>query len=96
MDRPTKTAIKKLVLRLRNLLEEDSEIVLKRYGLFTDRAWLPADKIPKADEAILDTRHRMERPPSLWSRHHGGACIHRSATMPGYWTRWPTATMRWS
>ncbi len=60
MDRPTKTAIKKLVLGLRKLLEEDIEVVLKRYGLFTDRAWLPLDKIPKADESILAARQRME------------------------------------
>jgi hypothetical protein len=60
MDRTTKTAIKKLVLTLRQLLEEDIEVVLKRYGLFTDRTWLSADKIPKADEEILAARRRMQ------------------------------------
>jgi hypothetical protein len=60
MDRTTKTAIKKLVLTLRQLLEQDIEVVLKRYGLFTDRAWLPADKIPKADEEVLAARRRMQ------------------------------------
>ena len=59
MDRPTKTAIKKLVLNLRKLLEEDIEVVVKRYGLFTDRAWLPEGEIPRADEEILAARRRM-------------------------------------
>ena len=60
MDRTTKTAIKKLVLTLRKLLEEDIEVVLKRYGLFTDRAWLPEGEIPRADDEILAARRRME------------------------------------
>ncbi|MDY7080766.1 MAG: BREX-1 system adenine-specific DNA-methyltransferase PglX [Chloroflexota bacterium] len=60
MDRTTKSAIKKLVLNLRHLLENDIEVVLKRYGLFTDRPWLPPGKIPKADTDVLAARRRME------------------------------------
>jgi hypothetical protein len=59
MDRATKSAIKKLVLGLRHLLEDDIEVVLKRYGLFIDRTWLSVEKIPKADEAILTARRRF-------------------------------------
>ena len=39
MDPRTKSAIKKLVLNLRRTLEGDLEVVLRRYGLFTDRDW---------------------------------------------------------
>jgi hypothetical protein len=39
MDPQTKSAIKSLVLDLRHTLEDELAIVLKRYGLFTDRAW---------------------------------------------------------
>lgn len=59
MERATKTAIKKLVLDLRHLLEEDLEVVLKRYGLFTNREWLEESRIPKADAELLATRARM-------------------------------------
>jgi hypothetical protein len=40
--------------------EDDIEVVLKRYGLFIDRTWLSVEKIPKADEAILTARRRIE------------------------------------
>jgi hypothetical protein len=60
VDCDTKSAIKKLVLDLRHLLEEDVEAVLKRYGIYTDRAWLPVEKIPKATDAIRRARTRME------------------------------------
>lgn len=59
MERATKTAIKKLVLDLRHLLEEDIEVVLKRYGLFTNREWLGESRIPRADAELLVTRARM-------------------------------------
>ncbi|RMF03978.1 MAG: hypothetical protein D6768_04530, partial [Chloroflexi bacterium] len=59
MERATKTAIKKLVLDLRHLLEEDIEVVLKRYGLFTNREWLAEARIPKADAQLLADRARM-------------------------------------
>ena len=59
MERTTKTAIKKLVLDLRHLLEEDIEVVLKRYGLFTNREWLEESHIPKPDAELLATRTRM-------------------------------------
>jgi hypothetical protein len=39
MDSQTKSAIKELVLELRHTLEDELAIVLKRYGLFTHRAW---------------------------------------------------------
>ncbi len=39
MDSQTKAAIKSLVLDLRHSLEAELEIVLKRYGIFTDRVW---------------------------------------------------------
>ena len=60
MDRDTKSAIKKLVLDLRHLLEEDIEAVLKRYGIYTDRTWLPVTKIPRATDEIRQARARME------------------------------------
>lgn len=59
MERATKTAIKKLVLDLRHLLEEDIEVVLKRYGLFTNREWLVEERIPRADAELLAARARM-------------------------------------
>ena len=39
MNQQTKSAIKSLVLDLRHTLEGELTIVLKRYGLFTDREW---------------------------------------------------------
>ena len=39
MTPQTKSAIKKLVLDLRHTLEDEIAIVLKRYGIFTDREW---------------------------------------------------------
>jgi hypothetical protein len=52
-----KPAIKRMVLDLRHLLEEDITAVLRQYGLFADRDWLPADKVrPHLREA----RDRME------------------------------------
>jgi hypothetical protein len=39
MHPQTKSAIKSLVLDLRHTLEDELAIVLKRFGLFTDRAW---------------------------------------------------------
>ena len=65
MERATKTAIKKLVLDLRHLLEEDIEVVLKRYGLFTNRDWLEESRIPKADAELLAIRARMEAAVSV-------------------------------
>jgi len=39
MDPQTKSAIKSLVLDLRHTLEDELAILLRRYGLFTDRDW---------------------------------------------------------
>lgn len=39
MNKQTKSATKSLVLDLRHTLEDELTIVLKRYGLFTDREW---------------------------------------------------------
>ncbi len=39
MDSQTKSAIKSLVLDLRHTLEDELAIALRRYGVFTDRAW---------------------------------------------------------
>jgi hypothetical protein len=60
MDSDYKPQIKKLALDLRHLLEDDLAVVLKRYGIFADRAWLPVEKIPKADDEVLHTRQRLE------------------------------------
>lgn len=60
MDQETKRSIKKLVLELRGLLEDDLEVVLKRYGIFTDKTWLSAEEIPKATDEILETRSCLE------------------------------------
>ena len=60
MDRDPKSAIKKLVLALRHLLQDDIEVVLKRYGIYTDHAWRPVEKIPKLTDAIRQDRARME------------------------------------
>lgn len=56
LDKP---AIKRLVLSLRRMLEEDYEAVLRRYGLFTDREWLPPEKLPRATPEALHERERM-------------------------------------
>jgi hypothetical protein len=42
LDKP---AIKRMVLDVRRLLEEDITAVLRQYGLFADRDWLPVDKV---------------------------------------------------
>jgi hypothetical protein len=39
MDSQTKFAIKSLVLGVRHMLEDELAIVVRRYGLFTDRDW---------------------------------------------------------
>lgn len=59
MEQADKIAIKKLVLDLRHLLEEDIEVVLKRYGLFTNREWLEEGQLTKADAELLAARARM-------------------------------------
>ncbi len=60
MDQEAKRQIKKLVLDLRHLLEEDLTVVLKRYGIFTDRAWLKPEALPKATTELLATRQYLE------------------------------------
>jgi hypothetical protein len=60
MDQEAKRHIKKLVLDLRHLLEDDLTVVLKRYGIFTDRAWLKPEELPKATSDLLATRKRLE------------------------------------
>ena len=56
MNPQTKSAIKSLVLDLRHTLEDELTIVLKRYGLFTDREWSleepPARLTDPADREI--------------------------------------------
>ncbi len=59
MEKAAKAQIKSLVLSLRKLFEEDIEAVLKRYGLFADRAWLPEAQIPRPDGETLLRRARM-------------------------------------
>jgi hypothetical protein len=57
MDEITKRAVKKTILRLRNLLEkEDIPAVLKQHGIFPDGRRVPADKI-----ALLDVDGRVRR-----------------------------------
>ena len=60
MGRTTRIAIKKLVLDLRHLLEDNIQVVLERYGLYTNRVWLPMDKILRTDDDILRARRHME------------------------------------
>jgi len=60
MDPHTKSAIKSLVLDLRHTLEDELAIALKRYGLFTDRAWSldsPPDRL--TTDADRETWHRI-------------------------------------
>ena len=45
MNSQTKSAIKTLVLDLRHTLEDELTIVIRRYGIFTDRKW-PLDEPP--------------------------------------------------
>jgi hypothetical protein len=56
MDPQTKSAIKQLVLDLRHTLENELTIVLKPYGLYTDRQWSleepPARLTDEADREI--------------------------------------------
>ena len=60
MNKQTKSAIKSLVLDLRHTLEDELTIVLKRYGLFTDREWL-LDEPPArlTDETDREIWHRF-------------------------------------
>ena len=60
MDKQTKSAIKSLVLDLRHTLEDELTIVLKRYGLFTDRDWsLKEPPARLTDEADREIWHRF-------------------------------------
>ena len=60
MGRTIKIAIKKLVLDLHHLLEDNMQVVLERYGLYTNRVWPPMDKIPRTDDDILRARRHIE------------------------------------
>lgn len=60
MDSQTKSRIKELVLSLRELLEDDVEIVLRRYGIFQDREWVDVEDLPKPTEQKKTDRRRME------------------------------------
>jgi len=60
MDPHTKSAIKSLVLDLRHTLEDELAIVLRRYGLFTDRDWSldsPPDRL--TTDADREIWHRI-------------------------------------
>ena len=46
MDSQTKSAIKQLVLDLRQTLEDELTIILRRYGIFTDHKRLLARSAP--------------------------------------------------
>ena len=59
MDSQTKSAIKSLVLDLRHTLEDELAIVLKRYGLFTDRKW----SLEEPPERLTDDADR-----EIWRR----------------------------
>ena len=51
MDSKTDSAIKSLVLDLRQTLEDELAIPLRRYGVFTDRDWsleAPPDRLTEA------------------------------------------------
>ena len=63
MDRATKAAIKRLAVDARYLLKDDIRVVLKRYLLYIDRAWLLPDKISKA----ATRRGRWHRRRESWS-----------------------------
>lgn len=54
LDKPI---IKGFVLGLRRLLEDDMTSVLRQYGLFADRDWLPGWEIPQGNR---EARRRME------------------------------------
>jgi len=61
MDEITKRAIKKTVLRLRNLFEkEDIPAVLKQHGIFPDGRRVPAEKITLLGDAGKSRREQLE------------------------------------
>jgi len=61
MDEVIKRAIKKTVLRLRNLLEkEDIPAVLKQHGIFPDGRRVSVDKITSLDDTGKFRRERLE------------------------------------
>ncbi len=59
MDSQTKSAIKQLVLDLRHTLEDELTIVLRRYGLETDRPW----SLDAPPERLTDPADR-----DIWQR----------------------------
>jgi hypothetical protein len=61
MDKPTKDAIRELVLNLRKTLEAEIERELGRYGIYANRAWIAADELPRLTEKERDEdRPRLE------------------------------------
>lgn len=70
MDPQTKSAIKSLVLDLRHTLEDELTIVLKRYGLFTDRAWsLEEPPARLTDETDRLSLLEYDGGPARWAVH---------------------------
>jgi len=59
MDSQEKSAIKSLVLYLRNTLEDELTIVLRKYGIFTDREW--SSESPPDRLSDLEDREIWER-----------------------------------
>jgi hypothetical protein len=59
MDPQTKSAIKQLVLDLRHTLEDELAIMLRRYGVFTDRKW----SLEEPPERLTDEAER-----EIWQR----------------------------
>ncbi len=92
MDPQTKSAIKSLVLDLRHTLEGELTIVLKRYGLFTDRAWSleepPARLTDETDREIWRrivtvVRRGMKGLPSVSGGPGGGKNLPSVSGGPG-------------
>jgi hypothetical protein len=73
MDSHTKSAIKSLVLDLRHTLEDELTIVLRRYGLFTDRERSLEE--PLARLALI-VRAKSDLPDEVWQTMQGSLSSH--------------------
>jgi len=61
MDKETKNKIKETILKLRELLEEDLEIELKRYGIFVDKPPIPSYELSHLKREDLSKKEVMEK-----------------------------------
>ncbi len=60
MDSEQKRIINSLILELRELMEEELELVLKHYGIFLKREWLDVEKLDFLSDEEKETKKKLE------------------------------------